>query len=76
MLTAMRDGVTDVAVASRFAQGASTKDWANHEREKLSGAVNALARKLSGVDLSDPMSGYFLLRIDLARGLVPRFFIA
>lgn len=72
MLTAVRDGVADVAVASRFAQGASTKDWANPEREKLSGAANALARKLTGVDLSDPMSGYFLLRTDLARGLVPR----
>lgn len=72
MLESVSDGVADVAVASRFAQGASTKDWANPEREKLSGAANALARKLTGVDLSDPMSGYFLLRTDLARGLVPR----
>ena len=72
MLESVRTGEGDVAVASRFAEGASTKDWANPERERLSGAANALARKLTGVELSDPMSGYFLLRTDLARNLVPR----
>nr|WP_298897949.1 glycosyltransferase family 2 protein [uncultured Altererythrobacter sp.] len=72
MLEAVRGGAADVAVASRFAEGASTKDWAHPEREKLSGTANALARKLTGVELSDPMSGYFLLRTDLARGLVPK----
>ncbi|RGP41037.1 Dolichyl-phosphate beta-D-mannosyltransferase [Altererythrobacter insulae] len=72
MLAAVRNGEADVAVASRFAEGASTKDWADPEREKLSGAANTLARKLTGVDLTDPMSGYFMLSSDLARRLVPR----
>lgn len=72
MLSAVRSGEADVAVASRFAEGASTANWANPEREKLSGAANALARKLTGVELSDPMSGYFLLSADTARALVPR----
>lgn len=72
MLGAVKGGEADVAVASRFAEGASTADWANPEREKLSGAANALARKLTGVELSDPMSGYFLLSSDTARALVPR----
>jgi dolichol-phosphate mannosyltransferase len=72
MLAAVQSGEADVAVASRFAEGASTKDWANPEREKLSGTANALARRLTGVELSDPMSGYFLLSSDVARGLVPR----
>ncbi|TNE61808.1 MAG: glycosyltransferase family 2 protein [Sphingomonadales bacterium] len=72
MLAAVKAGEADVAVASRFAEGASTADWANPEREKLSGAANALARKLTGVELSDPMSGYFLLSSDTARALVPR----
>lgn len=72
MLGAVKGGEADVAVASRFAKGASTADWANPEREKLSGAANALARKLTGVELSDPMSGYFLLSSDTARALVPR----
>ncbi|QZD89927.1 glycosyltransferase family 2 protein [Qipengyuania aurantiaca] len=72
MLEAVRSGEADVAVASRFADGASTKDWANPGREKLSGVANRLARKLTGVDLTDPMSGYFLLRTQTALALVPR----
>ncbi|MGQ7829493.1 glycosyltransferase family 2 protein [Altererythrobacter sp. Z27] len=71
MLASVRAGEADVAVASRFADGASTASWDNPERERLSHAANALARKLTGVELSDPMSGYFLLSSDLARSLVP-----
>lgn len=72
MLEALQEGEAQVAVASRFAPGASTADWAQPEREKLSGVANALARKMTGVDLSDPMSGYFMLESARARSLVPR----
>lgn len=72
MLEAVKSGEVDVSVASRFAEGASTKDWASPEREKLSGIANRLAKKLTGVELSDPMSGYFLLRTDTALALVPK----
>lgn len=72
MLAALRSGEAQVAVASRFAAGASTANWDNPERERLSAAANALARKLTGVELSDPMSGFFMLPSDLARALVPR----
>jgi dolichol-phosphate mannosyltransferase len=34
---------------------------------KASGFANALARKVTGVDLSDPMSGYFMLRGETLR---------
>ena len=71
MLDAVRSGGADVAVASRFAEGASMEDWGRPDREKLSGVANGLARKLTGVSLSDPMSGYFLLSSDRARTLVP-----
>ena len=72
MLDAVRSGAADVAVASRFADGASTEEWGRPDREKLSGVANALARKLTGVELSDPMSGFFMLRADLPRRLAPR----
>jgi hypothetical protein len=72
MLAAVRSGEADVAVASRFAEGASTQGWGRPDREKLSGFANTLARKLTGVELSDPMSGYFLLRTATARALAPR----
>lgn len=72
MLEAVKSGEADVAVASRFADGASTAEWAQPEREKLSRVANALARKLTGVHLTDPMSGFFLLRTETALALVPR----
>lgn len=72
MLAAVRSGEAEVAVASRFAEGASTEEWGRPDREKLSGVANALARKLTGVELSDPMSGFFLLPTATARRLVPK----
>lgn len=72
MLTALKSGEAEICVASRFAEGASTAEWAAPEREKLSTYANALARKITGVELSDPMSGYFMLPAATARALVPR----
>src|SRR5690606_39566691 len=67
MLAAIRDGKCDISVASRFAPGASTEAWNEPRREKASVLANALARKVTGVELSDPMSGYFMLRADTVR---------
>ncbi|MDA9918382.1 glycosyltransferase family 2 protein [Erythrobacter sp.] len=72
MLTALNSKEADICVASRFAEGASTKDWAEPEREKLSGMANAVARRITGVELTDPMSGYFMLPTETARAMVPR----
>ena len=72
MLEAVEAGKAEIAVASRYADGASTSEWSNPERERLSGLANRLARKLTGVELTDPMSGYFLLRTETAMALVPR----
>jgi dolichol-phosphate mannosyltransferase len=68
MLAAIQSGDHDIAVASRFAEGASTEAWGRPDRVKASGVANALARKLTGVELSDPMSGYFMLRTETLRG--------
>jgi dolichol-phosphate mannosyltransferase len=67
MLAAIRGGECDVAVASRFAEGASMEEWNRPDREKASAIANKLARKVTGVELSDPMSGYFMLRTELLR---------
>ena len=72
MLEAVQSGAADVAVASRFAHGASTKAWNSPGREKLSGLANSLARRLTGIELTDPMSGFFLLRTATAVNLAPR----
>ena len=67
MLAAVRSGECDLAVASRFVAGASTDGWNSPEREKASALANALARKVTGVALTDPMSGYFMLPAELLR---------
>ena len=67
MLAAVTSGDYDIAVASRFAEGASTEAWNRPDRVKASNMANALARKLTGVELSDPMSGYFMLRAETLR---------
>lgn len=72
MLAALKAGEAEICVASRFAEGASTAEWAAPEREKLSTYANAIARKITGVELSDPMSGYFMLSAATARALAPR----
>ena len=62
MLTAIESGDYDLAYASRFAEGASTEAWGRPDRVKASGFANRLANKVTGVNLTDPMSGYFMLR--------------
>jgi dolichol-phosphate mannosyltransferase len=61
MYGAVTSGEYDVAYASRFAEGASTEAWGRPDRVKASGIANAIARKVTGVDLTDPMSGFFML---------------
>ena len=72
MLASLKAGEADICVASRFAEGASTAEWAAPQRERLSAFANGLARRLTGVELTDPMSGYFMLPASAARALVPR----
>ncbi|MEP7221914.1 MAG: glycosyltransferase family 2 protein [Novosphingobium sp.] len=67
MLAAMDSGEYDIAYASRFAEGASTEEWGRPDRVKASGFANRIANKVTGVELSDPMSGYFMLRAEMLR---------
>ena len=67
MLAALESGEYDLAYASRFAEGASTEAWGRPDRVKASGLANKIARKVTGVELSDPMSGYFMLRSETLR---------
>ncbi|BBC72383.1 dolichol monophosphate mannose synthase [Altererythrobacter sp. B11] len=67
MLQAIQSGEYDLAYASRFAEGASVAQWNRPDRARMSGIANALARKVTGLDLSDPMSGFFMLRTDVLR---------
>jgi dolichol-phosphate mannosyltransferase len=75
LLTAMLAHVrhdADLAVASRFADGASAAGLSSTRREHASRVSNALARRLLGVTLSDPMSGFFMMRRDRFEELAPQ----
>jgi len=72
MLAAVKSGEYDLAYASRFAAGASAEGLTSKGREKGSRVANALARRLTGSELSDAMSGFFLLRSDQLRGQADR----
>ena len=67
MLQAVTSGEYDLAYASRFAEGASTEAWGRPDRVKASGLANKIANKVTGVELSDPMSGFFMLRTETLR---------
>ncbi|MPS69099.1 MAG: glycosyltransferase family 2 protein [Novosphingobium sp.] len=67
MLKAVTSGEYDLAYASRFAEGASTEAWGRPDRVKASGLANRIANKVTGVELTDPMSGFFMLRTETLR---------
>ena len=67
MLRAVSSGEYDIAYASRFTPGASTARWNRPDRERASTFANALARRMTGVALTDPMSGYFMLPAETLR---------
>lgn len=72
MIEAVEKGACDLAIASRFMPGASPEGLASERREKGSRLANAMARRFTGSALTDPMSGYFLMRTKQARKIVPR----
>ena len=62
MLSAIEGGDYDLAYASRFAEGSSTAEWGRPDRVKASNFANRIANKVTGIELTDPMSGYCMLR--------------
>jgi dolichol-phosphate mannosyltransferase len=72
MLARLRTDQFELAVASRFADGASAAGLSSASREQASRASNALTRRLLGVTLTDPMSGFFMIRRDRFEALAPQ----
>ncbi|MDH3659848.1 MAG: polyprenol monophosphomannose synthase [Alphaproteobacteria bacterium] len=61
MLTLMERDRLDLVAASRFLRGGSVGPL-SARRALMSRTANALSARLCGVRLSDPMSGFFMLR--------------
>ncbi|MBX3595665.1 glycosyltransferase family 2 protein [Sphingomonas sp.] len=71
MLDALKgDAALDLAIGSRFVDGGGTGEW-DRDRVAKSAFATRLSRQVLKVDLSDPMSGFFMIRADVVRGIVP-----
>jgi dolichol-phosphate mannosyltransferase len=71
MLAAIEDGAQVVA-GSRYVDGGTTGSGLSANRERGSHLATWLARRLLGVELTDPMSGFFMLRRDFFDRVAPR----
>jgi dolichol-phosphate mannosyltransferase len=71
MLAAVQDGA-DIAIGSRHVAGGDSTGLSSPFRERLSAAGIGIAKKLTGADINDPMSGFFLLRRSLFESLAGR----
>ncbi len=71
MLDALQLGDTDIVVGSRYAIGGDLGDW-DHRRARMSRLAVRLSRLLVPADLTDPMSGFFMLRRPVFTGAVHR----
>ena len=69
MLEALKKDGTEIVVGSRFVPGGDVGEFAAN-RIKISKAGARLARLIVKQDLSDPMSGFFMLRRDVFERVV------
>jgi dolichol-phosphate mannosyltransferase len=70
MLEALRAGRADVAVASRYLYGGSATGLSK-QRSRVSRGSNAIVRLLLGIELTDPMSGHFMIRREAFEAIAP-----
>ena len=68
---AVHEGRADLAVGTRYTEGGSVGDWAK-SRVRASAIATRLAQMLMKTPLSDPMSGFFVIRQDRIIEILPR----
>lgn len=72
LVTPVLENQSDLSVGTRYTDGGGTSDW-SEEREAQSAFATRLAKiVLKKTPLSDPMSGFFAIRANLFRELVPQ----
>jgi dolichol-phosphate mannosyltransferase len=71
MLDRLRQDDVDLVVASRYVDGGSAESF-SALRAKVSRWATDVARRFLGVELSDPMSGFFMMRRERFEALSPQ----
>lgn len=69
LLLAIQSGA-DIAIGSRYVAGGSVGEWVT-DRRVISSAGTLLAKVLSHVPVSDPLSGFFAIRATLYKDIRP-----
>jgi dolichol-phosphate mannosyltransferase len=72
MLRQLQIGTEDLAIASRYIGAGRADGLSSQGRKRLSRAGARLARLVTGVEISDPVSGFFMLRREVADLVAPR----
>jgi dolichol-phosphate mannosyltransferase len=71
MLAKLRDGGADLVAGTRYVEGGSAASF-SQRRSALSCFATQLTRGLTGTALTDPMSGFFMMRRDRFDQIAPR----
>ena len=71
MLARLRAGDADLVAGTRYVEGGSAAGFSGG-RGFLSRLATGMTRLLVGTDLSDPMSGFFMMRRDRFDAIAPR----
>ena len=71
MIEAARSGDLEIVVGTRYAAGGGTGDWAR-SRVRVSRLATRITQGVASVGVSDPMSGFFLVRQDYVVTVAPR----
>jgi dolichol-phosphate mannosyltransferase len=71
MLALLQDGDADLVIGSRYVEGGSADSF-NKQRAGASALATEVAKRVLRVKISDPMSGFFMIRRDRLEQLAPQ----
>jgi dolichol-phosphate mannosyltransferase len=71
MLEKLRGGDLDLVVASRYLEGMVDEGF-GRARARISAQATVMTARLLGIRISDPMSGFFMIRRDVFETLAPK----
>ena len=72
MLEALREGASDLVIGSRLVEGGDAASGFGRARQWISATAARLSRLALRTDVRDTMSGFFMIRRDIADELVPK----
>jgi len=71
MLSLLESGQAELVVGSRYVEGGSADSF-DKQRAGFSAFATSIARRVLGVTVADPMSGFFMIRRDKFEQLAPQ----